>query len=185
MSSSADNLLVDKIRNGDKSSFEELYKKYYVLLCLFASSRIGSHEDAKELVQDVFYTFWKNREALNITESVKSYLYRAVHNQGVNYLKRKGRERTYMHTLSSEPVTHNEESQLELKVKIHEAIEKLPPKRQQIFMLNRFEGLKYREIAEKLGVSVKTVENQMGSALKHMQQHLSEFMVIIWILFVW
>jgi len=181
----SDYQLIENIRVGDQSSFEKLYKKYYTLLCLYASSRIGGAEDAKELVQDVFFSIWKNRQSINITESVKSYLYRAVHNQGVNFLKRKGRERSYLHTLSPEPISQNEEAELELKQKINDAINGLPPKRQEIFKLNRFEGLKYREIADHLGISVKTVENQMGSALRYLHQQLGEFMAALWILFIW
>ena len=85
--------------------------------------------------------------------------------------------------LNPEPVSENEESQLELKKKIHEVVSSLPPKRQEIFRMNRYEGLKYRQIAERLGISIKTVENQMGSALKYLEQHLKEFLTLIWFWF--
>ena len=172
MQTQPDSLLVENLKGGDKSSFEKLYKKYYVLLCLYSSSRIGSQEDAKEIVQDVFFSIWKNRDTLNTTESVKSYLYRAVHNQGVNYIKRKKLERDYLHTLNPEPISENEESQIELKRKIHDVVASLPPKRMEIFRMNRYEGLKYKQIAERLGISIKTVENQMGSALKYLEQYV-------------
>ena len=172
-----------RLKQGDEGAYRTLVHHYQDRLFKVAYGILLDREEAWDIVQDVFFSIWKNRDTLNITESVKSYLYRAVHNQGVNYIKRKKLERDYLHTLNPEPVSENEESQIELKRKIHDVVASLPPKRREIFRMNRYEGLKYRQIAERLGISIKTVENQMGSALKYLEQHLKEFLTLIWFWF--
>ena len=137
-------------------------------------------EVAEEVVQDVFYNIWKNRESLRITRSWQSYLYRAVYNNSMMYLRRTRREYPMEEGLvsgsdsgTSDPF---EEMQFrEVSDLVSKTIEELPERTRDIFLMNRQEGMKYREIAEELSVSLKTVEAHMGKALKVLRNSLEKY----------
>ena len=177
-----DSDIIPQIAQGNKSAFETLFKSHYANLCGYAVRYVWELEQAEEIVQDLFFNIWNKRSDLYISSSIESYLFRAVRNACLNYLKRKKIRENYA---SSVQETHNPQDvdnpveTLELQKKIDETVESMPPERKKIFLLSRHEGLKYKEIAEQLGISVKTVEAQMGKALKFLREELKEFMVIV------
>jgi RNA polymerase sigma-70 factor, ECF subfamily len=179
-----DNEILMAIRQGDERMFEHLFKQHYASLCRYADSIIKDLDDAEEIVQTVFVTIWEKRLDIEIIQSLKSYLYRAVHNHCLNRLKHnkiKEAHQEYVgyfgeqhHNAVTEVIERNE-----LEVKIINAIEKLPEQCKIIFKLSRFEELKYQEIADKMGLSIKTIENQIGKALKIMRVELADFLPIV------
>lgn len=173
-------LQLRKIQKGDIASFEDLFHQYYSSLCGYAESLVGMKEVAEEVVQDVFFNIWKNRETLRIRQSLQSYLYRAAFNNSMMYLRKMRREH-FMEDLSRpEPsVDAPDPSQLiqldEVSSLITQTLEGLPDRTREIFRLNRQEGLKYREIAIKLSISEKTVEANMGKALKALRNSMKKY----------
>ncbi len=143
---------------------------------------------AEEIVQDLFVKFWENRATIKISSSVRSYLFTSVRNSCLNFIKHLKIEESYKQyneiERESGSITVDEEFEgSELEKQIRKAIDQLPPERKKVFIMSRFEGLKYREIAEKSGISIKTVENQMGKAIKFLRQELVEYTTIIAIVF--
>lgn len=148
-------------------------------MVLYAARFMDTREDAEEITQEVFVKFWEKCDTLSPDSSIKSYLYRSVHNSCLNAIKHekvKDSYRQYMVQFmesSSESVIEPEDPD-ELRARIVGEIDNLPPRCSEIFKLSRFEGLKYQEIAEHLGISVKTVEVQMGKALKVLREKLGD-----------
>ena len=168
-------------------SFSELYLIYYPKLVRFAKEFVMSEEDAENITQDVFADLWEKRESMDHIENINAYLFRLVRNRCLDYLKHKVFEQKYV-----ENVQASFEVELNLKMQsldrfdvldiyegnemeklVREAINSLPKKCRAIFLLSRMGGLKYREISERLGISVNTVECQMGIALKKLRVMLN------------
>ena len=177
------------ISQGDKKVYEQVFRTYYQALCNYACSVIKDMDEAEEVVQNVFYTIWNKREVLQVTASIKSYLYRAVHNDCLNKLKH-GKVKTLYaeeyksHANGGFDSSTNVLEAKELNKQINTAIDSLPEQCGLVFKLSRFENLKYAEIAEQLGISVKTVENHMGKALKIMREKLKDYLPLaFWLLF--
>lgn len=167
-----------------REEFEVLFRSHYSDLCAYANVYLKDLEAAEELVQEVFYKLWSKRDSIEITSSMQSYLFRAVRNSSLNLIKHINIREAYKahneREISNSEMEHFDEVEAsELEQKISKAIEELPTERRKIFVLSRYEGLKYGEIAEKLGISPKTVENQMGKALKHMREHLKEYLTYL------
>ena len=159
-----------KIRRGDIQSFEKLFYAFYPALLRYAETLVRKPEIAEEVVQDVFYNVWKNRDSIRITQSWKAYLYRSVYNNSMMHLRKMRREFSLEEGLFPErdggaPDPMQELEYQEISTVISDTIGRLPERTREIFLLNRQEGLKYREIAERLSISVKTVEAHMGKAL--------------------
>jgi RNA polymerase sigma-70 factor (ECF subfamily) len=174
-----DTEIIRRIRQGDKAEFESLFRSSYVSLVHYAKSIIKDHDTAEEIVQDLFFRLWQDRGKINIESSLNGYLFRAVHNKCLHYIDhlrivgRHVQESLSVQTTSSEdPVDIIRYKELQEKINL--ILERLPGRCSQIFCMNRFEGLKYNEIAEKLSVSVKTVEANMGRALKEFRKALIE-----------
>jgi RNA polymerase sigma-70 factor, ECF subfamily len=164
--------------HDDYRAFERLFKQYYRPVCAYAIKILNNPEIAEEVASDVFFKLWRNRERIEIQSSFDSYLFRAVRNQCFDYLKSQPKmpdldiAEVPFELLTTTPSPEQEMVYWELYEKVEEAIEQLPPQCKLIFRMSRDEGFKYREIAEKLGLSVKTVETQMGRALKHLRDQL-------------
>jgi len=177
-------LIFSEIKQGNQQAFEKFFKMFYAPLCGFALGFLGDRDEAEELVQDTFVKLWEKRDEISIETSLKSYLYSSVRNACFNYLKhlkvRQAHAAEEKHFGEpTEEITANEVS-----TNIDLALSKLPEKCREVFELSRFKGMKYQEIAEYLNISVKTVENQMGKALKVMRVELAEFLTIVFILIV-
>ena len=171
--------LLTQISLGDQSSFRQLYHQFYKKLLQFAFVLTRNKEVAEELVEDVFIKFWKNRKNAENIRNVKVYLYTATKNTCLNYLSSKAQENITQpfDAITIELANPLSPDQIliyrETYTKIKTAIETLPPRCKMIFKLIREDGLKYKEVAELLNLSVKTIENQMTIALKKIGHSIS------------
>jgi RNA polymerase sigma-70 factor (ECF subfamily) len=171
--------IIGRIRKGDVGQFELLFRSSYVSLVRYAKTLIKDHDTAEEIVQDLFFRLWKDKEKLNIESSLNGYLFRSVHNKCLHYIEHSRVVERHAEDISNRH-TESQESPSdilnykELQEKVARILERLPERCGKIFTMSRFEGLKYAEIAEKLSVSVKTVEANMGRALKEFRKELSQ-----------
>lgn len=173
---------LEDIRQGDEVAYELVFRKYYEDLCRYAFSLLKKSDESEDVVQQVFVNFWESREKTIITGALKNYLFRSVHNQCLNLLKHEKVKAGYMQYSSffeSHYQLGVEESVEagELSDKIEKAINLLPTECARIFRMSREEELKYKEIADQLELSVKTVENQIGKALKLLRASLSDYLL--------
>jgi len=173
----------------DKRAFEELFRSFFPSLVLFAQKYVPDQDTAKEIVHNVFINLWEKRQQVDTGSPLKSYLFTSVHNRCLNYIrdqKKFDKDETIFQRMDSADFSDGVDllEEQELEQRIYDALHSLPEKCREIFMLNRFEGLKYAEIAEKLGISVKTVETQMSKALKILREKLIDYlgMIILFIL---
>ena len=169
------------IREGSNSAFETVFRTYYDDLSRYAFSILKKSEESEDLVQQVFVNFWEKREQTIISGSLKSYLFRSVHNHCLNKIKHEKVKANYVdHSLYYDTKYHVEVEEIlegkELSEKIDLLIDSLPTQCKKIFIMNRMESLKYKEIAEQLGLSIKTVENQIGKALKILKGSLGSYL---------
>jgi RNA polymerase sigma-70 factor, ECF subfamily len=179
-----DNDILQAIRQGNERVFETFFRKHYQPLCNYACGILKDMDDSEEIVQSIFMKLWEQRQEIDITISLKSYLYRAVHNTCLNRIKHLKVQDEYRQHVGYF-LENNHESATdtlyknELEKRIADAIELLPKQCQIIFKMSRFEELKYQEIADKMGLSVKTIENQIGKALKIMRTELADYLPMI------
>lgn len=174
-----DFLLLERIRDDDRKSFEQIYNLYFKQLYFYAYKILRDEVIVEEIVQEVYVYLWEKRKQLNINSSLKSYLYTAVRNRCINYIKyelpkRRVADEAELNSLTLDAVHENNYSSDELRRHINSAVGELPPKCRTIFLLSREEGLTYQEIAEELELSVKTVENQIIIALKKLRVSLKD-----------
>ena len=167
--------LLQKICQGDEHSFTLAFDRYYVPLCFYADKFIHDLDESRSLVQQEFVDLWIKRGKLIIHQSLKSYLFKSVQNSALDYLKHKLVETKYLNQTQSKEISYDVDliEEAELNARINGAIGELPEKCREIFLLCRFEELRYTEIAQRLGISIKTVEMQMGIALKKLRTKLS------------
>ncbi|MFC2152382.1 RNA polymerase sigma-70 factor [Bacteroidota bacterium] len=163
-----------------KQDFEKLFNAYYSNLCAYANNFLKDVDASEEVVQEVLFKLWTNKDSIIITSSVKSYLFRAVRNASLNVLKHINIREDYkvQHENERDDELSSEDEMIvsELDQKIREAIDQLPIERKKVFILSRYDGLKYKEIAEKLNISVSTVENQIVKALKFLREELKDYL---------
>ena len=158
------------------NSFEDMYKAHYKQLRNASENIIGDHEAAHDLVQEVFIKLWGKRDELHVILNLKAYLFKSVINASITYLEsNKGKVRLGELKIESGGRTDSGLLTKELESKIQSALNSLPAKCKAIFILSRFENLKNKEIADCLGLSLKTFENQMGIALKKMRDDLRPY----------
>ena len=175
--------LLHRIKNNDDRFLELLFKLYYSKLCVYATTFVKIPDIAEEIVQETFIKFWENRAAIKIDISFKAYMFRSVHNNCINYLKRSDVIRRLSKLMSDEINYHYEVAMLnfnseiidslvseELEHNLENAINDLPPQCSKIFLMNRFDQLSYGEIAKKLNISINTVKTQMKRALKRLRE---------------
>lgn len=174
---------VQRTQAVDQLDFESLFKSHFKGLLAYAFSFLKNEANAEEMVQQVFYKLWDRRERIDIDSSVTAYLYRAIHHECLNHLRhqqvRQAHQKQTLHT-TQHTHTHPEDrlKHRELQKKLDEALQKLPQQCRTIFHLSRFEHLKYQEIAQRLHISPKTVENQMGKALRILRNALADYLAI-------
>ncbi len=182
-----DQEIFHSIKLGDEKALEMLFHDYYQPLCQYAFSFLNDREDAEEVVQNSFVRIWEKRKEISIQTSAKAYLYRMIRNSCLNEIQHQKVKTQHQEIakMDSPGVEHASDSVAirgELEDKIRSAMQKLPEQCRLIFTLSRFEELKYKAIAKQLNISVKTVENQMGKALKIMRSELKEYLPLILLL---
>jgi len=181
LSAEADIHKFDSIKKGNIKSFETLFRAYYKPLVIYSERIVDDHDDANEVVQDIFMKLWEKRKDIEIRTSINSYLYRAVYNNSLQLLKRKKLDLKYknykLHN-NNESINPSEEMiATELNHKIALLLDSLPENCKRIFKMNRIDGMKYREISDQLSISIKTVEANMTKALKIFRENLTEYTV--------
>lgn len=179
--SRADAALVRRIREGDERALETVFRQHYAGMCLFVRRFVHAPDVAEEIVQDVFFKLWAKRQSLNEIDALKTYLYRAARNTALNWLRRRKLEQNWeeREAARGEPVSTGGSDDDAQSDEVHRAvagaIARLPERCRQIFLLSRDGGLTYAEIAVTLGISIKTVETQMGRALKSLRVSLARY----------
>lgn len=175
-----ENLLISRLRSGDQTAFELIFRFYYPGLVVFASQITLDKDEATEIVQDFFVRLWENRSSIKESKSLKAYFFVSVKNRSLNFLKK---SEVYANTIEqlknltdTSPLFDPDifvESELQQKIK--DAIDKLPARCGEIFVMSRFQGLSNDEIAAKLDISKRTVETQISNALKHLRVELKDY----------
>ncbi len=174
-----DRQIFEAIKRDEHGAYEMVFRKFYRPMTAYAFRFLGNLSDSESIVQEVFLRLWQNRHQMVITSSLQNYLFRSVKNHCINYIEHERIKTDYQTMVINNETDRTDYSEFFLEFglvsKIEKAIAALPQKRQEIFRLAREEGLKYREIAERLELSVKTVETQMTLALKQLRESLKEF----------
>ncbi len=178
------NEAMNELPAGNEAAFEQLYKLYFRELHAYAFSLVRDWDIAEEIVQGMFLRIWEKEENIQVTTSVRSYLYKSVYNRSLNHIRNQKVQLKYQtntaHAMKDQAGNAAEKlATKELELTLQKALNKLPEKCRAIFHLSRFEELKYKEIADKFNISIKTVEAQMGKALRILRQEMIEFLPII------
>lgn len=163
-----------------EDDFGKLFRQHHAGLCNLAYNIVGDTDAAKDIVQEVFVKLWNNRNQLTFGDQIKHYLFKATAHTSYNHIRANKRitpleDYEGLNTLATGAGTEGVEFK-ELEVRARQAIDRLPPKCKTIYVLSRHEGLKHQEIADTLGLSIKTVENQMGIALEKLRGDLKPFL---------
>ncbi len=192
MSDFQDADLVLKIKKDNQSAFEVVFLRYYSSLCSYAFSILGNKDTAEEIVQDLFVRLWENRHNVEITNSLKAYLYRTVHNQCINQLEswkirnQYSKKQIQAYEKNLVEITPFAEDYpianliaQELEDKIQKSIDALPDQCRQVFLLIRMQKKSYQEVASKLGISLNTVKTQMQRAVFKLRDMLQEYLPVM------
>lgn len=186
-----DEILAIQLKANDESAFQEVFRTHYPSACRAIRKFIKEISTVEDLAQDVFVRFWEKRHQIEIKTSIGAYIHRMAINEALSFLRKQ--KRFQQDNIEDFSFSDKGSSSIEvmegeeLKVKIKRAIDSLPPKCRTVFLLSRYEELSYKEIAAKLEISVKTVENQMGKALRVMRAHLKDhlhgcsILILCWI----
>ena len=170
---------IEGIRTGDEAAFEEMFRAYYPKLCRFAAEYVDSSGRARDLVQDVFLRVWDGRSEWRVDRSLKAYLYQSVRNRALNEVRNRDTRNAAVDDLEYTSSRHRKPSAADaahgnaLSRQVDEAIQSLPRRRRMAFLLHRRHGFTYQEIATVMGITAKTVENQIGRALKSLREELA------------
>ena len=169
-----DKILVIKLKNGDKKAFKKLFQKYSERIYYFTISYIKNKEESEEITQEVFVKLWNKRNDLKPDLSFSSFLFMIAKNAVIDLLRKKKKEvflrEDFIKDIKDSNKSYDNLEYLELKKIVENSIQELPEKRKNIYVLSRDEGMTYRQIAEELNISVKTVESHMRLALKQLKQ---------------
>ena len=187
-----DEELMREIKADNMFAFDVLYKKYCKKVYRFGYCILKSPEESENLMQDVFLKLWENRHKVEKGSSIKSYVFTITYNSAITIIRKKARETEFIEYLKSLQVINEEPVNVELEYneltnKLDEIIKALPQRQKEVYLLSRVEGLKYKEIAKRLNISVNTVENHLSRALKIIREkitHYSLIAILFWYLFV-
>ena len=170
-----------RLREDDTDAYTTLFNTYYDWLCNYIFGLCRNRALSEYLVQDTMIKFWEKRKEVRITSSLKSYLFKACHNQFLLHLRQNKVKVDFLDTIhwevmaqTRDPLPVLQTSKLE---RLHSLIAKLPPRCREVFILNKLERRKYREIAADLDISIKTVENHMSKALHFLREHATSFLM--------
>lgn len=178
--STDDRALFDRLRAGDQSAFDAIFREWYAPLVRLSFGLLRDKAAAEDVVQDVMLELWRRREELALETSAKAYLYRSTRNRSLNHLRhaKVQREKAPYIALDDErPASAPTELIAEeIDAAVKEAVASLPPRTREVFEMSRVHGLKYSEIAEALEISVKAVEGNMARALRILRERLARFL---------
>ncbi len=173
---------IEALRQGEHKAFETVFLAYFNKIKFFISGLLKSDADAEELAQDIFVKLWLNHQSIDCEKSFNAYIYTMARNATFNFLKHKGVHDSYVNEVR-EPevgVLYSEESVYakEIALLVELIVDKMPVRRQDIYRMSRIEGLTNEEISERLGISKKTVENQLSLILKELRRVILIFLLI-------
>ena len=178
-------ILLDRLKADDQTAIKEIFHSYYALVYKTLLRFIKEQQTIEDLAQNVFMRFWEKRHQLHIQGPIAPYIKRMAVNEALGHIRKNNRldleeevEEYALINLHAEQDADQDYMYGEMKKVIGQAIEQLPPKCQTVFKLSRYEELSYKEIAEKMEISPKTVENQMGRALKLLKKMLKKYLYI-------
>lgn len=180
-------LVWQKIQQKNLDVFESYYKEHYKAFFLASYNYVKTTEVAQEIVNDVFLKIWEDAEKITIESSLKAYIYRAIINRSINALNKQKRESQNQRELEQ---THQEAYELreievnELKVQLYKAIDALPDQCKKVFVMSRMDGLKQQDIADKLGISIKTVKNHITHALKQLRKSTGYNIILLFLFYI-
>lgn len=167
----ADELLMAGIKRDDYNCYNQLFVRYYSRLCLYVYNLTQNYAASEDVVQELFIRLWINRQKLEINDSISGYLYRASKNATLNYLRaEKSRHRSIQNMPFQE--LHTDENliaQVEFSAALNRCIEQLPARSKDVFLKSRMDGMKQQEISDQLGISVKTIKNQIWKSLQFLK----------------
>lgn len=177
-----ENLILDRIKKHDKETFRFLYEYYFTKIVLFAESYLYDEEEARDLVQDLFFHLWDHSEALHVTTSIKSYLFTSVRNRCLNILRdRKIRDEHNNKLFEAQLFSGTEDVVIdeEIQQRLQEALDSLPDKCREIILLKVVEGKKNKEIANQLNIAETTVKTQVQRAYRMLREKLIPILLLI------
>jgi len=174
---SSDSELAKAVAKSNLTAFKILHDRYFEALFRFLFRRTKHEETAKDLLQELFLKVWENRQILDSKRSVKSYFFKIAHNLAIDHLRRK--LMIAAHSSNHEQSSKENPEDDDVRISIKMAIDELPQPSKEEFIMKRFDGFKYREIAELLGISIKTVESRMSKALKKLHEQLRSINLMI------
>ena len=179
----------DEHNKLDKPLFEQLFKTHFVHLCNFGYQFVKDTDTAKDITQKVFINLWESREKIDIQKSIQSYLFTSVRNRCLNHIRDQKKYRSEVLDLETHdfeiPFEEDTFAMSELKDKVAAALDELPEKCRLVFEMSRYQNMKYKDIAEELDISVKTVEAHMSKALKSLRANLEDYALILLIINSW
>jgi RNA polymerase sigma-70 factor (ECF subfamily) len=188
MITDSDKVKLLALKQGDEKVFESVFREFYAPLCVHARRYLIDPDVAEEVVQDMFFKMWERRDAIVINTSLVAYLFKSVTNHALNHIKYQTHALKYQeyigfrvdeyHSVSA----HDALVHADLEKQLIGLVKSMPEKRRMIFEMSRLEGLKYHDIAEKLGISIKTVEVQMSKALEFMREKLRDYLPTLWVI---
>jgi RNA polymerase sigma-70 factor (ECF subfamily) len=184
----SENALVEKLKNNSKSAFSVIFLTYYQDLVRFAFRFTKNLDLSEEIVQDVFIKIWEERSTLEFHHSLKSFLLKSVQNLSIDRLRHLNIVNKYASLVLDNPIlsenaTENYVLRDELELNYIRAMEKIPIEYADVYRMSRVDALNYQEIAQKLGVSVRTVEVRIGKALCLLRKELKDFLITIILFF--
>jgi RNA polymerase sigma-70 factor, ECF subfamily len=173
----SDEELMQEIKADNMFAFDVLYKKYCKRVYKFGYSILKSPEESENLMQDVFLNLWENRHKVQKDSSIKSYVFTITYNSAISVIRKKAKESQFVEYLKSLQEINEEPVDVELEYNelrntLDGIINELPPRQKEVYLLQSVEGMKYSEIAERLNISVNTIENHMSRALKTIREKL-------------
>ena len=173
-------VLVGKMKAGDKESFNNLFRRYYSPMVRFCVRFVADADQSAEIVQDLFVKLWTGREKLVVPDSFESYMLRSVRNAAITYINRERAHAETNQSIYTDESDANDPSEAlqsnNLELSYRKVLATMPEKRREVFLASRYDGLKYAEIAKKMGLSQKTVEAHMSAAIKQLREGLKEYL---------
>lgn len=176
-----EDVLLKGLRKGNAAAYNELFSEYYVWLCNYIFTLSNDRGLSEDIVQETIIGIWEKRKRISIHHSLKNYLFRSCHNQFLGHLRKKKIQFDFLDQIRWDVLA---EAHIEPEVrrdskiqKLHSLIDQLPPRCKEVFVKNKLEKRKYKEIAVDMGISIKTVENQMSKALHFLRENATGFML--------
>lgn len=173
---------IEALQNGDHKAFEEVFLTYFDKVKYLLTGLLRSESDAEELAQDIFVKLWINRQSIDPSKAFNTYIYKIARNTALNYLKHKLVEDNFLNSLNDFDVEEADSSDeilfaKEISLLVEMTVCRMPVQRRKIYQMSREKGISNNEIAEELGISKKTVENQISLALQEIKRVISAFLI--------